>query len=80
MQVHDHDVGGRVADDPERLGSRPGFADDRDALLFEQVPEAGAEEIVVVDEKDADVALLAVLYRFGLAQRKTPATLGETEV
>ena len=32
----------------------PGFADDLDALLLEEVAQAGPEEVVVVDEEHAE--------------------------
>jgi len=72
VQVHDHDVRSRFADDPERLCAGRGLADDRDTLLLEQVAETGAEEVVVVDEKDADAAFFDVPYRFALAQKAAP--------
>ena len=53
VEVHDDDVRRELADDPHRLRSARRLADDLDALLLEQVPQAGPEEIVVVDDQDA---------------------------
>jgi hypothetical protein len=52
-------------------GFRParGLGDDVDALLLEQVAQAGAEEVVVVDEQDADGVALGFPDRYGLVQR-----------
>jgi len=38
----------------ECLGAAGSLGDDVDALLLEQIAKAGAEEVVVVDEEDAD--------------------------
>jgi hypothetical protein len=44
-------------------GFRParGFADDVDSLLLEQVAQPRPEEVVVVDEEDADRVILDAL-------------------
>ena len=63
--------------DPHRLGAAGCLADDLDALLLEQVPESGAEEVVVVDDQHAKrvgLTLLGCLQHF--AQITTPSWRG----
>ena len=55
---HYDDVRRHLANLHERLGSGLRLADDVDALLFEQRPEPGAEQVVVVDEQDSRRELL----------------------
>ena len=58
---------------PERLAAAAGLADDVDALLLEQAPQAGAEEVVVVDEQDAEGVLLVLRLRcWRLPSRRPP--------
>ena len=54
VQVHDDDVRGELPHDPDRVGALPRLAHDHDALLLEQVPQAGPEQVVVVDQQDAE--------------------------
>jgi hypothetical protein len=56
----------------ERLGAAGGLGDDVDALLLEQVAQAGAEEIVVVDEEDANRVRPCLLPGCCLVQRCPP--------
>jgi hypothetical protein len=51
----------QLTDEPQRLPPIVGLARDTQALRLEQAPEAGPEEIVVVDEQDAQ--LLELLPR-----------------
>jgi hypothetical protein len=53
VQVHHHDLGRNLADLLERPGACVRLADDVDALLLEQGTQAGAEQVVVVDQQDA---------------------------
>ena len=58
VQVHHDDVGRRSRARPQRLGAVRRLADDVHALLLEQVAQAGPEEVVVVDEQDAQLVLV----------------------
>ena len=57
VQVHHDDVRRELADRADRLGARRRLADDLDALLLEQVAKPGSEEVVVVDDQDAECVL-----------------------
>ena len=59
VQVHDDDVRRELAHEPERLVAVGRLADDLDALLLEQVAQAGPEQVVVVDEQDAQRSSLS---------------------
>jgi hypothetical protein len=56
----------------ERLGAAGGLGDDVDALLLEQVAKARPEEVVVVDEEDADGVRPVFLNRCCVVQRCPP--------
>jgi hypothetical protein len=56
----------------ERFGAAGGLGDDVDALLLEQVAEARAEEVVVVDEQDADRVRAVLLNGCCVVQRCPP--------
>ena len=58
LQIHDHDVGRELADEPQRLAAVVRLADHLEALLLEQAPEAAPEEIVVVDQQHAQLLQL----------------------
>ncbi len=53
----------------ECLGAARRFADDGDALLLEQGTQPVPEEIVVVDQEDANCVLTGVLDQCALGQR-----------
>jgi hypothetical protein len=53
----------------QRLGAARGLGDDVHALLLEQVAEPRTEEVVVVDEKDAERLSLGLSPWCGLVQR-----------
>ena len=61
LQVHDDDVRRELADEAQRVAAVVGLSDDLEALFLEQAPQAAAEEVVVVDEQDAQ--LLELLPR-----------------
>jgi hypothetical protein len=53
----------------KRLTAAGGFGDDIDSLLLEQVAQAVPEQVVVIDEEDANRVLAGVLGRCDLVQR-----------
>ena len=55
VQVHHDHLGRELAHQSDRVRSRPGLADDLYAALLEQVPQPGAEQVVVVYQQDANV-------------------------
>ena len=55
VQVHHDHLGRELPHQPDRVRSRPGLAGDLYAALLEQVPQPGAEQVVVVYQQDADV-------------------------
>jgi hypothetical protein len=70
VQIHHDHLGRELAHQPDRVRSRPGLADYLDAALLEQVPQPGAEKIVVVYQQDADVGgRFLALDLDGVAQR-----------
>ena len=53
--VHQHDIGMGTGDDLHRLDAISGFTDDSDVVFgFEDHPEPGADEVLVVDHHDTD--------------------------
>ena len=63
VEIHDDDIRCELADVRDGLAARPCLADDRKALLLEQVAQTRAEKIVVVDEQDAERLRLSTLGR-----------------
>jgi hypothetical protein len=55
VQVHDDDLGSQLPHQPYGHVARAGFARDLDAALLEQVSQACAEQVVIVDQQDVDV-------------------------
>ena len=73
VEVHDDDVGRDLAHDAHRLVAAGRLADDLHALLLEQVAEARAEQVVVVDDEHAERLCLPPLGRLQhLGQLRTP--------
>jgi hypothetical protein len=48
VQIHHDHLGRELAHQSDRVRSRPGLTGDLYAALLEQVPQPGAEKIVVV--------------------------------
>jgi hypothetical protein len=65
---------------PERVGAAGGLADDLDPLLLEQVAQARAEQVVVVDQEDPDRVLLCIVDWRGLVQLLPPSETGRRPV
>ena len=55
VQVHHNDVWRHLANDVQGLLARGGLPDDLDAFVFQEVAKPTPEEIVVVDDQDADL-------------------------
>ena len=53
FEIHHDDIGRQLADEAHRVGAVACLTDDLDALFLEQVPEPGAEKIVIVHEHHA---------------------------
>ncbi len=56
VQIHHHDIRSHLADDVQGLLTRGRLPDDMDALVFQEVAKPTPEEIVVIDDQDADLA------------------------
>ena len=70
VQVHHDHVRRDLAHQPDGVGSVIGFAGDLHAALLEEVAQAGAEQVVVVDEQNADARRFGFLGGLsGLAHR-----------
>ncbi len=79
VQVHHDDVGRDLAHDPDGFRTARGLADDLDALLLEQVAQARAEQVVVVDDEHSERITLPLLGRLQhLAQLLPPSWLRDS--
>ena len=73
VEIHHDDVGRELAHDAHRLVSAGSFADDLHSLLLEQVAEARAEQVVVVDDEHTERLCLPPLGRLQhFGQLRTP--------
>jgi hypothetical protein len=61
VQIHHDDIGSDLAYQPQRIGSVLRLADDQYALLFEQVAQPRAEQVVVIHEQDPRLDGLGVV-------------------
>ena len=55
VQIHHDDVGRHFTNDVQGLLAGGGLPDDLDALVFQEVAKPTPEEIVIVDDQDADL-------------------------
>ncbi len=78
VQVHDDDVGRELADEPDRFGPGRRLAGNLDAALLQKVPQAGAEQVVVIHEQDANADLVGACLG-ALAHRPPPVGQGSLD-
>ena len=72
VQVHDDDVRRELSHGVHRLRARRGLGHHLHALLLEEVPQARAEEIVIVGDQDSKRLRLPLVGGVQLAQLESP--------